>query len=91
MNTQRVWLTSMTSLSSLVKCPDQKTCAQVATLRHWSGFLRSREEDMAQLDLRVSWFSSPRLDSCSRVAIIRVMAACWARESVTSSSYRVKA
>ena len=76
---------------SLLSRPDQKRCAQEATPLHWSGFLRSREEEVAQLVRSVPWLSSPRQLSLSMVPMMRVKAACWARDSVTSSSYRLNA
>ncbi len=79
------------TVPSLELRPDQNKCAQVATERHWSGFLSNRDDDMAQLLRSVSWLSSPRQVSRSKVAMMSAMAVCWARVSVISSSYSVNA
>ena len=44
--------TSCGSPSPSLNFPDQKRCAQLATLRHWSGFFSRRDDDIAQLVYR---------------------------------------
>ena len=71
--------------------PDQKRCAQVATVRHWSAFFSRLVALRVQLVRRVSWFSSPRLCIRSNVPTIRRRAHICSLESEMSSSNTVKA
>ena len=79
------FLTSFPPVAMLL--PDQNKWEQVATPRHWSGFLSSFEAANAHCVLKGSWFSSLKHDICSNVATISVIAASWALLSEISSSY----
>ena len=47
--------------------PDQNKFEHKATARHWLDFLKSLLEVIAHFDLKVSWFSSPKLPICSSI------------------------
>jgi hypothetical protein len=81
--------TSFCSSSELLA--DQKRWEQTPTARHWSGFFNNLAAAKAHCVRNGSWFSSPKHVIFSNVPIIKVIAASWARESLTSSSYREKA
>lgn len=67
--------------------PDQKRWQQVATPRHWSGFLSSLLAASAHCVRTGSAFSSPKHDIRSNDATSRVIAASWLLLSEISSSY----
>lgn len=71
--------------------PDQNRCEHTHTPRHWSGFFKSFDAASAHCVLKGAWFSSLKHVILSNVAMINVIAASCALESLISSSYSEKA